>query len=421
MHTPGPWRSPRVEIGAYYTHQIETNAGHIASVALLATRATRSRSRHHGASWSRGAMNHSARLQTDLAAVQAALVAKVEMTQEFRIHLGGSKFSGIDPSGDATGSRRATRRAGDSRRQALLAVRRPRSNRTIRRHSEGRVRRRVPAGATPRKGRAGRQAAPLPGAPPADAEKGSWSESSSRRPRCAPRAKTAIGTTIRSPSCANSGKKDIRRRNRSPPWRLEERRRRQGAPPRSAEPGIPDHTDRLGNVIRTAATIVGTETGRHHAPQGMHAGGRDATRSNATLAASTRTKSTIPGRPQAVLLAVGRPRHRGVPVLRPHGPGRKTVLRGALPRRVHQGAFGAGGESRDRRAINQPSVLRSPNAAQHHRALNSVAGRGAPRRHRGDGPFIEYYKRSLIFEPVNGSALRADCAPTPSPRPRLER
>lgn len=32
MHTPGPWRSLRVEIGAYYTHQIETNAGHIASV-----------------------------------------------------------------------------------------------------------------------------------------------------------------------------------------------------------------------------------------------------------------------------------------------------------------------------------------------------------------------------------------------------
>jgi GcrA cell cycle regulator len=32
----------------------------------------------------------------------------------------------------------------------------------------------VPAGATPRKGRAGRQAAPLLGAPPADAEKGFW-------------------------------------------------------------------------------------------------------------------------------------------------------------------------------------------------------------------------------------------------------
>ncbi|MBN8908675.1 MAG: hypothetical protein J0H14_06770 [Alphaproteobacteria bacterium] len=32
MHPPGPWRSLRVEIGVCYTHQIETNAGHIASV-----------------------------------------------------------------------------------------------------------------------------------------------------------------------------------------------------------------------------------------------------------------------------------------------------------------------------------------------------------------------------------------------------
>ena len=33
MHTPGPWRRVRVETAAYYTHQIEVAAGHIASVA----------------------------------------------------------------------------------------------------------------------------------------------------------------------------------------------------------------------------------------------------------------------------------------------------------------------------------------------------------------------------------------------------
>ena len=44
-------------------------------------------------------MNNIARLQTDLAAAQAALAAKAETIQEFRVHLDGSKFSGTDPSG----------------------------------------------------------------------------------------------------------------------------------------------------------------------------------------------------------------------------------------------------------------------------------------------------------------------------------
>lgn len=57
-------------------------------------------------------MNYIARLQTDLAAAQAALTANVEMTQEFRVHLGGSKSrASIPAAADATGSRRAPRRA----------------------------------------------------------------------------------------------------------------------------------------------------------------------------------------------------------------------------------------------------------------------------------------------------------------------
>jgi hypothetical protein len=33
MHTLGPWRAVRTESGEYYTHHIETKAGHIASIA----------------------------------------------------------------------------------------------------------------------------------------------------------------------------------------------------------------------------------------------------------------------------------------------------------------------------------------------------------------------------------------------------
>jgi len=32
MHTPGPWRAMHVESGEYYTHQIESAQGHIASI-----------------------------------------------------------------------------------------------------------------------------------------------------------------------------------------------------------------------------------------------------------------------------------------------------------------------------------------------------------------------------------------------------
>ena len=46
-------------------------------------------------------------------------------------------------------------------------------------------------------------------------------------------------------------------------------------------------------------------------------------------------KTARAGRVQAVLLALGRPRHGGVPVLRPNGADRQTILRSALPRRVH--------------------------------------------------------------------------------------
>ncbi len=44
-------------------------------------------------------MNHIARLQTDLAAAQAAIAATAEAVQEFRVHLAGSKFAGTDPDG----------------------------------------------------------------------------------------------------------------------------------------------------------------------------------------------------------------------------------------------------------------------------------------------------------------------------------
>ncbi len=32
MHTPGPWRSVRLTCGDYYTHHVETDLGHVASV-----------------------------------------------------------------------------------------------------------------------------------------------------------------------------------------------------------------------------------------------------------------------------------------------------------------------------------------------------------------------------------------------------
>ena len=44
-------------------------------------------------------MNHIARLQTDLAAAQAAIAATAEAVQEFRVHLAGSKFAGTDLDG----------------------------------------------------------------------------------------------------------------------------------------------------------------------------------------------------------------------------------------------------------------------------------------------------------------------------------
>jgi hypothetical protein len=44
-------------------------------------------------------MNYIARLQADLAAAKAALEAKAEAIQEFRIHLAGDKFAGTDADG----------------------------------------------------------------------------------------------------------------------------------------------------------------------------------------------------------------------------------------------------------------------------------------------------------------------------------
>jgi hypothetical protein len=44
-------------------------------------------------------MNHIVRLQTDLAAAQAEIEAKADAIQEFRIHLAGSKFAGVDSDG----------------------------------------------------------------------------------------------------------------------------------------------------------------------------------------------------------------------------------------------------------------------------------------------------------------------------------
>jgi hypothetical protein len=44
-------------------------------------------------------MNYIARLQTDLAAAQAALAAKDQATQDFRVHLDGEKFRGFEDDG----------------------------------------------------------------------------------------------------------------------------------------------------------------------------------------------------------------------------------------------------------------------------------------------------------------------------------
>jgi hypothetical protein len=44
-------------------------------------------------------MNHITRLQTDLAAAQAALAAKNQAIQDFRVHLDGEKFRGFGNDG----------------------------------------------------------------------------------------------------------------------------------------------------------------------------------------------------------------------------------------------------------------------------------------------------------------------------------
>ena len=44
-------------------------------------------------------MNHIAQLQADLAAANAALEAKAEAIQEFRVHLAGDKFAGTEADG----------------------------------------------------------------------------------------------------------------------------------------------------------------------------------------------------------------------------------------------------------------------------------------------------------------------------------
>jgi hypothetical protein len=44
-------------------------------------------------------MNYIARLQAELAAAEAALEAKAEAIQEFRVHLAGDKFAGTETDG----------------------------------------------------------------------------------------------------------------------------------------------------------------------------------------------------------------------------------------------------------------------------------------------------------------------------------
>jgi hypothetical protein len=44
-------------------------------------------------------MNHIARLQTDLSAARAAIMARDEAIHAFRVHLDGDKFRGIESDG----------------------------------------------------------------------------------------------------------------------------------------------------------------------------------------------------------------------------------------------------------------------------------------------------------------------------------
>lgn len=44
-------------------------------------------------------MNYITRLQEELADANAALAAKAEALQEFRVHLAGDKFTGFEPDG----------------------------------------------------------------------------------------------------------------------------------------------------------------------------------------------------------------------------------------------------------------------------------------------------------------------------------
>ena len=44
-------------------------------------------------------MNHIARLQTDLSAATAAIAARDEAIQAFRVHLDGDKFRGVETDG----------------------------------------------------------------------------------------------------------------------------------------------------------------------------------------------------------------------------------------------------------------------------------------------------------------------------------
>lgn len=75
-----------------------------------------------------------------------------------------------------------------------------------------RQRKRLPAGATPRKGRAGRRRAPLPGAAPAGGGEGLQQVHGTKRLPCIHVREPAIGATRRSAGCACSGVTDTRPR-----------------------------------------------------------------------------------------------------------------------------------------------------------------------------------------------------------------
>jgi len=193
----------------------------------------------------------------------------------------------------------------------------------------------MPAVAAPRKGRAGRPSAPLPGA-----GRGSWRQRQQQeRPPCEPPAKKSPGPTTRSPDCALSGLKDIRRRNR-PALGI-------------SKNAVVGRAHRLGLSGRQSP-IKPTGLGRPSHPRGspvpkladitpLKTCARARKRTSATDVGVSRTHQTAPagaktapaGRVQALLLAPGRPRHGGVPVLRPDGADRETILRSTLPHRVH--------------------------------------------------------------------------------------